>query len=106
MSSVIHLLVPPETWLMPSDMTSSGESCFPSHTSHSTRPAGVVGWPPLPSSVKPQRLFFPFIIIITITIIILVFLGPHLQHMEVPRPGIKYELHVPPMPQLQQRQTF
>ena len=32
------------------------------------------------------------------------FLGPHLQHMEIPRLGTESELQLPPTPQPQQRQ--
>ena len=36
----------------------------------------------------------------------LVFLGPHLRHMEVPRLGVESELQLPASPQPQQRQTW
>ena len=32
------------------------------------------------------------------------FSGPHLQHMEAPRPGVEWELQRPPTPQSQPRQ--
>ena len=37
----------------------------------------------------------------TIILLLFFFLWPHLQHMEVPRPGIKSELHLEPMLQPQ-----
>ena len=36
----------------------------------------------------------------------LVFIGPHSQHMEVPRLGVEWELQLPPTPQPQQCQIW
>ena len=49
-------------------------------------------------------IFFPLYFFLFFCFVLFFFLGPHLQHMEVPGIGVKLELQLRPMPQPQQYQ--
>ena len=61
---------------------------------------------PLVKSVEEADFSKGLIAVVAVAALLLLlifFLGPHLQHMEVPRPGVESELQLPAyMPQPQQ----
>ena len=71
-------------WLSPTPPQRRSRVPAPARLSEAVRPAPVGATPALPASDSVSAFFF-----------FLVFLGPYLWHMEVPRLGIKSKLQLP-----------